>query len=59
MAKKELSVTILGASFLFSPLDSTKKFMCVIVSSFVSQQTHHVILILSLYLFLCLLLKIN
>jgi len=59
MVKKELSLTILGASFPFSPLDSTKKFMSVIDSSLVRQQTHHVILILSLFLFLCLLLKRN
>jgi len=53
MAKKELSLTIQGASFPFGPLDCTKKYMSVIVSSSVSQQTHHVILILSLFLFLC------
>ena len=44
---------------LFSPLDSAEKFMSIIVSSLVSQQTHHVILILSLFLFLCLHLKRN
>ena len=59
MAKKELSLTIQGASFPFGPLDSTKKFMSIIVSSLVSQQTHHVFLILLLFLFLCLLLKRN
>jgi len=59
MAKKELSLTIQGASFPFGPLDSTKKFMSVNVSSSVSPQTRHVILILSLFLFLCFLLNRN